>query len=89
MNYKELPKETKFERSIAERAKLRKAKIDEIEEEEENISNLLFKEYFTNYQSPSDMHKKLRGTKGTRNENRVYLIKVMLNKIKKYHGKYA
>ena len=42
----------------------------------------MFKEYFTNYQSPSDMYKKLRGTEGTRNENRVYLIKVVLNKMK-------
>ena len=28
------------------------------------------------------MYKKLRGTEGTRNENRVYLIKVVLNKMK-------
>ena len=37
--------------------------------------------YFTNYQSPSDMYKKLRKTEGTRNENRVYLIKEVLNKL--------
>ena len=39
--------------------------------------------YFTNYQSPSDMYKKLRKTEGTRNENRVYLIKEVLNRMKK------
>ena len=43
----------------------------------------MFKEYFTNYQSPSDMYKKSRETEGTRNENRVYLIKQVLNKMKK------
>ena len=39
--------------------------------------------YFTNYRSPSDMYKKLRKTEGTRNENRVYLIKEVLNRMKK------
>ena len=43
----------------------------------------MFKEYFTNYQSPSDMYKKSRQTEGTRNGNRVYLIKQVLNKMKK------
>ena len=55
-NYRELPKETMFERTIAESLKLRKAKIAEIEGEEKNINNKLFKEYFTSYQSPSDMY---------------------------------
>ena len=41
-------KETIFERTIVERLKLRKEKIAQIEKEEK--SNLLFKEYFTNYQ---------------------------------------
>ena len=43
----------------------------------------MFKEYFTIYQNPSDMYKKLRMTESTRNEDRVYLIKEMLNKMKK------
>ena len=30
----------------------------EIEEEEKNINNNLFKGYFTSYQSPNDMYKK-------------------------------
>ena len=43
----------------------------------------MLKEYFTNYQSPSDMYKKLRKTEGTRNDNQAYLIKEVLNKMKK------
>ena len=43
----------------------------------------MFKQYLTNYQSPSDMYKKLCETDGTRNENRVYLIKEVLNKMKR------
>ena len=43
----------------------------------------MLKEYFTIYQNPSDMYKKLRMTESTRNEDRVYLIKEMLNKMKK------
>ena len=46
------------------------------------MKNGLFKEYFTNYQSPSDMYKKLRDT-GGKNEDQVYLIKEVLNKMKK------
>ena len=72
-----------FERTIAESLKLRKAKIAEIEGEEKNINNKLFKEYFTSYQSPSDMYKKLHETEGRRNENQVYLIKQVLNEMKK------
>ena len=61
--------EPKPEESIAKRVKLRREKINEIEEEEKNISNELLKKYFTNYQSPSDTYKKLRETEGERNEN--------------------
>ena len=75
--------ETKTEESIAERVKLKNKKIAEIKKEEKNINNLLFKHYFTDYQNPSDMYKKLRKTKGKRNEDQVYLIKEILDKIKK------
>ena len=78
--YKNVPKETEFERSIAEGSKFRKEKIAEIEREEKN--NELFKEYFINYQSPSNMYKKLHETEGIRNEDRVYLIKQVLKKMK-------
>ena len=43
----------------------------------------MFKKYFTDYQSPSDMYKKLRETEGTRNENQILLIKEVLNRMKK------
>ena len=76
--------EPKPEESIADRIKLRRGKTAEIEEEEKNIKKKLFKEYFTNYQSPSDMYKKLRETESLRNENQVYLIKLVLNKKRNY-----
>ena len=44
-----------FERTIAERTKLRRERSDEIERKEQKINNELFKEYFTDYQSPSNM----------------------------------
>ena len=73
---------SELEESIAKRVKLRREKITEIEEEEENINNELFTKYFTNYRSPSDMYKKLRETEGTTNENQVYLIKEVLNRMR-------
>ena len=57
--------EPKPEESIADRIKLRRGKIAEIEEEKIYIyiNNKLFKEYFINYQSLSDMYKKICKTK--------------------------
>ena len=75
--------EPKPEESIAGRIKLRKERVAEIEEEEENIKNKLFKKYFTTYQSRSDMYKKLCETEGERNEDQIYLIKEVLNRMKK------
>ena len=43
----------------------------------------MFKEYFTIYQSSSHMYKKLRETEGGKNEEQVYLIKEVLNRMKK------
>ena len=43
----------------------------------------MFKDYFTIYQSPSDMYKKFCMTDGTRNEVQVCLIQEMLNRMKK------
>ena len=60
--YKDVPKETMFERSIVERIKLRKGKLDESEQKEQNINNELFRVCFTDYQSPSNMYKKLNET---------------------------
>ena len=60
LHYKEVPKKTIIERNIAESVTLRKRRIPEIEEEEEEkkIDSKLFKEYFTNYRSPSDIYIK-------------------------------
>ena len=65
------------------RVHLRREKIAEIKEEEKNINNELFQKYFTNYPRPSDMYKKLRETEGKKNEDQVYAIKKVLNKMKK------
>ena len=52
LHYKNVPKETIFERSIAERTKLRKERLDAIKKKKkQNINNELFKEYFTDYQT--------------------------------------
>ena len=43
----------------------------------------MFEEYFTICQSPSNISKKFCMTEVTRNENWVYLIKKVLNRMKK------
>ena len=43
----------------------------------------MFKYYISKYQNPSDMYKKLIETKGQKNEDQVYSIKKILDKIKK------
>ena len=75
--------EPKPKESIAKRVQLRRTKIAEIKEEEKKINNKFFKEYSTNYQSPSDMYKTLREAEGRKNENQVCLIKKVLNRMKK------
>ena len=75
VHYKNVPRETMFERSTAERTKLRKERLDEIKRKEQNINNELFKEYFTDYKSPSNMYEKLSETEGAVNEIRVDSIK--------------
>ena len=83
-HYKDVPKETLFERSIAERIRLRRERLDEIKRKEKNINNLLFKEYFTDYQSPSNMHKKLSDTENVEiNKTKVDIIKKILSKLQK------
>ena len=61
--YKDVPTETMFERSISEITNLRKGRFDEIKRKEQNINNQLLKAYFTDYQSPSNMYKKLSKTR--------------------------
>ena len=60
--------EPKSEESVGKRVHLRREKIAEIEEEK-NINNELFKKYFTNFRSPSDMYKELRETEDKENED--------------------
>ena len=48
----------RFEKSIAERMKLRRQKLDIIAKKKENINNELFSYYF-DYLSPENMFKKL------------------------------
>ena len=57
----------KPEESIAKRVHLRRGYVAKIKREEKIINNTLFKEYFTNYQSPSNMYKKLRKTESKKN----------------------
>ena len=71
----------KPEESISERVKLKNEQIAEIKREEKNINNLSFKKYFTNYLSPSDKYKKETENEG--NEDQVYSIKQVLNRLKK------
>ena len=68
---------SKTAKSIAERTILNEM-VAEIEKEEKNINNKLFKNYFTNYQSPSDMYKKIGNTEGKKNEDQVYAVKKVL-----------
>ena len=74
-NYKDVSQETMFERSMAERTKLRRGRFDEIKTKEQNINNELFKAYFNDYPSPSNMYKKLSEAEAAVNEVRVDFIK--------------
>ena len=75
-----------YEESIAERAKLRKQRFDEIVEKEKTINLKLFKKYF-NYQNPSNMYNSLSDTKNTAKHNiQVNLIKSGLIDLKKDNG---
>ena len=82
MHYGKLPKETKFERSIADRIKSRKERLDIINKNKENINNELFKEYF-DYSNPDTMIKRLKNVNDEINKNMVESINKSLNKMKK------
>ena len=70
LHYRELPKETIFERSIADRIKSKKQKLDIINKNKEKINNELFKEYF-NYLNPDTMIKRLKNVNDEINKNMV------------------
>ena len=83
-HYKDVPKETTFERSMANGTNLINERADEIKRKEKDIKNELFKKYFIDYQRPSNMYEKLIETNDAKiNETRVYLIKNVLAKFKK------
>ena len=78
--YGEVPKKTIVERNISEGVKLRRRRLLKLKKKKKT-NYKLFNEYFINYRSPSDMYKTLRATEGERNEDQVYVIKKMLNKM--------
>ena len=59
LHYGKLPIETKFEKSIADRIKPRKERLDIINKNKENINNELFKEYF-DYSKPRHYDQKIK-----------------------------
>ena len=68
-----------YEESIAERTKLKRQKLDEIRVKERYINNYLFKKYFTNYQSLSDIYNKLSNAEEIKiHDIRIKLIKSSL-----------
>ena len=84
LHYKDVSKKTIFERSIEERIKSRRERLDEVKRKEQNINNELFKVYFTDYQSPSKMYKKLSETENAEtNKTKVDSIKKILSKLQK------
>ena len=84
LHHKDVPTEKIFERSIAENTKLRRERLDEIKRKEQNINNELFKEYFTDYESPSNMYKKLSETENAEiNKTKVDFIKKILSRLQR------
>ena len=54
-----------LKKALKRESKIKKLKrLLKLKKKEKNIKNELFKEYFTNYENPSDMSKKLRDTGG-------------------------
>ena len=63
-------KKTEYEKSIAERAKLRRKRLDKVKKRKENTNNKLFNYYFK-YSSPSNMISRLSDAKGELNKEQV------------------
>ena len=82
LHYKEVPKETKFEKSIADGIKSRKERLDIITKNKENTNNELFKECF-HYSNPDTMIKRLKNVNDEINKNMVNSINENLNEMKK------
>ena len=76
--------ELKFQKSIAERVKSRRQRLDIIIKKKENINNEFFKEYF-DYSNPDTMIKRLKDVSDEKNKNMVESINKKLNKMKRNH----
>ena len=76
--------ELKFQKSIAERVKSRRQRLDIINKKKENINNEFFKEYF-DYSNPDTMIKRLKDVNDEKNKNMVESINKKLNKMKRNH----
>ena len=81
LHYGEVPKETIFERNIAEGVKLRRQRLDIIKKKKENISNELLNYYFT-YLNPNIMLERLRDASDEKNKDMVESINKKLTKMK-------
>ena len=71
----------KKQRSIADRIKSRRQRLDIINKKKENINNELFKEYF-DYSNPDTMIKRLKDASDKRNEDMIESINKKLTKMK-------
>ena len=58
-----------YEENFTEKTKLRRQELAMIKNKEQNINNYFFKEYFINYQSPSNMYNRLSDAKKTEEHN--------------------
>ena len=76
--------ELKFQKSIAERVKSRRQRLDIINKKKENINNEFFKEYF-DYSNPDTMIKRLKDVSDEKNKNMVESINKKLNEMKRNH----
>ena len=81
LHYKDVSEETKFERSITDRVKWRRQKMDIINKKKENINNELFNNYF-DYLNPDTMFRRLRDSSDEKNKDMVESINKKLTKMK-------
>ena len=81
MHHEELFKETIFERSIADRVRLRRQRLDIIDKKKENINNELFNHYF-DYLNQDIMIERLKTASDKKNKDMVESINKKLAKMK-------
>ena len=81
MHHEELFKETIFERSIADRVRLRRQRLDIIDKKKENTNNELFNHYF-DYLNQDIMIERLKTASDKKNKDMVESINKKLAKMK-------